>query len=125
MEMHEVSITTQIVESVKTEATEQKARKVLEVYLQIGCLTFLNPEQVKFWYEILTKDTILEGSRLVAEEVRGSVHCSACGYSGGLGQVDSSLPHMLMPTLQCPECNGVVKVVDGRDCVVKRIKMLI
>ena len=125
MEMHEGSITTQIVESVKTEATQRKARKVLEVYLQIGCLTFLNPEQVKFWYEILTKDTILEGSRLVTEEARGSVQCSACGYSGGLGQVDSSLPHMPMPTLQCPKCNGAVEIVKGKDCVVKRIKMLI
>ena len=125
MEMHEGSITTQIVESVKTEATQRKARKVLEVYLQIGCLTFLNPEQVKFWYEILTKDTILEGSRLITEEVNGSVRCSACGYSGGLKHVDSSLPHMPMPTLQCPECNGAVEIVKGKDCVVKRIKMLI
>ena len=123
--MHEGSITTQIVESVKAEATKRNAKKVLEVHLQIGDLTFLNPDQMKFWYDILTKDTILEGSALVAETVRGSVRCSACGYAGGLTHVNSSLTHLPMPTLQCPKCDEVVEVVDGRDCVVKRIKMMV
>ncbi|UCD97006.1 MAG: hydrogenase maturation nickel metallochaperone HypA, partial [Candidatus Bathyarchaeota archaeon] len=96
-----------------------------EVHLQIGDLTFLNPDQMQFWYDILTKDTVLEGSTLVAEAVRGSVRCSACGYTGGFMQVNSSLTHLPVSTLQCPKCSEVVEVVEGRDCVVKRIKMLV
>ena len=97
--VHEGSITTQIVESVLREANQRKAKKVVEVDLVIGSLTFLNPEQVRFWYEISTKDTIIEGSKLVIEEGEGTVQCHECGYEGGLKYVDDSILHLPMPTL--------------------------
>ena len=123
--VHEGSITTQIVESVLKEVEQRKAKKVVEVNLIIGSLTFLNPEQVRFWYEMLTKDTILEGSKLVIEEGEGTVQCSKCGYKGNFKYVDDSAFHVPMPTLQCPKCDGSVKIVSGKDCVIKSIKMLI
>ena len=123
--MHEGTITSQIVESVLKEAIQRKAKKVSEVNLVIGSLTFLNPEQVKFWYDILTKDTIMEGSKLAIEEKEGIVHCSTCGYEGGFKYVDDPTFHVVLPTLQCPKCEGSVTIVDGKDCVVKKVKMLI
>ena len=78
--VHEGSITTQIVESVLQEAKKRNAKKVVEVQLVIGKLTFLNPEQVRFWYEVLTKDTIMESSKLKIEESEGIVKCPRCGY---------------------------------------------
>ncbi len=122
--MHEGSITMQIVESVMKEADTQKAKKVVEVNLVIGSLTFLNPEQIMFWYEMLTKDTIMEGSRLVVEESEGTVHCRKCGYEGGFKYIDDKAFHVPVPTLQCPKCDGTVEIVRGKDCVIKRIKML-
>lgn len=115
----------QIVESVMKEADIQKAKKVLEVNLVIGSLTFLNPEQIMFWYKMLTKDTIMEGSRLVVEESEGTVHCRKCGYEGAFKYINENAFHIPMPTLQCPKCDGIVKIVSGKDCLIKRIKMLI
>lgn len=123
--VHEGSITTQIVESVLKEANNRNAKKVVEVRLAIGSLTFLNPEQVKFWYEMLTKETILEGSELVIEENEGTVVCMKCGYKGGFKYVDDSALHVPMPTLQCPKCDSQVQIASGKDCIVKRIKMLV
>ena len=123
--MHEGSITTQIVESVLKEANQQKAKKVIEVHLVIGSLTFLNPEQVKFWYEMLTKETIMENSRLVVEENQGTVRCSRCDYEGSFKYVDDPALHAPIPTLQCPKCENIVEIVSGKDCIVKSIKMLI
>jgi len=123
--VHEGSITTQIVETVLKEIDKRKAKKVVEVELVIGSLTFLNPEQVKFWYEILTKDTVMEDSKLVIEESEGIVRCAKCGYEGGFKYVDDSAFHIPMPTLQCPKCNSVVEIVSGKDCIIKSIKMLI
>ncbi|RLG93101.1 hydrogenase maturation nickel metallochaperone HypA, partial [Candidatus Bathyarchaeota archaeon] len=57
--MHEGTITSQIVENVLREAQKRNAKRVLEVRIEIGKLMFLNPEQVRFWYEMLTKDTVL------------------------------------------------------------------
>jgi Zn finger protein HypA/HybF involved in hydrogenase expression len=73
----------------------------------------------------LTKDTILQGSKLVIKENRGTVRCPKCGYKGGFKFVDDSVFHMPMPTLQCPKCDGTVEIVSGKDCLIKSIKMLV
>ncbi len=123
--MHEGSITSQIVENVLREAEKRKAKRVLEVHLEIGKLMFLNPEQVHFWYQMLTKNTILEGSQLLIEEKPGTVKCPKCGYEGDFQYVDDPALHMPMPTLNCPKCDGTVKIVSGKDCFIKTVKMLI
>lgn len=123
--VHEGTITTALVKSVLKEAEERKAKKVIEVDVDVGQLTFLNPEQVRFWFQILTKDTILEGSRLVIEEREGVVRCGQCGYEGGFKYADDSAFHLRVPTLQCPRCDAQVEIVDGRDCIVRRVRMLV
>jgi len=123
--VHEGTITTALVKSVLKEADERKAKKVIEVDVDVGQLTFLNPEQVRFWFQILTKDTILEGSRLVIEEREGVVRCSQCGYEGGFKYADDSAFHLRVPTLQCPQCDALVEIVDGKDCIVRRVRMLV
>lgn len=122
--MHEGSITTQIVESVLQEARKRDAKKVTEVVLVIGSLTFLNPDQVRFWYEVLTKDTILEGSELKIEDSKGIVKCTKCGYEGDFKYVDDPAFHIPTPTLNCPKCSDIVEIVGGKDCLIKNIKML-
>ena len=54
-------MTTQIVNSILEEAKKHNAKRIDEVHLVIGKLTFLGLEQVRFAYEILVKDTIMEG----------------------------------------------------------------
>jgi len=123
--VHEGSITTQIVESVLKEAQKRKAKKIVEVQLVIGKLTFLNPEQVRFWYEILTKDTIMQDSKLAIKQSQGTVRCPNCGYEGAFKYVDDPMLHVATPTLNCPKCNSTVDIVGGKDCLIKNIKMLV
>ena len=61
--MHEFSLTTQIVDSVLEDAKNQGAKKVTEVHLEIGKLTFLGIEQVRFSYKVLVEDTIMKDSK--------------------------------------------------------------
>ena len=123
--MHEFSVTTQIVESVLEEAGRHETKRVSEVHLVIGKLTFLNPEQVRFWYEELTKDTIMEGSNLRIEERKGLVRCSECGYEGDFKYRDDPVYHVPTPTLRCPECGGNVEIVGGRGCLIKSVKLMV
>lgn len=118
-------MTSQIVQSVLAEAEKGKAKKVTEVHLIIGELTFLGLEQVRFAYEALTKGTILDGSKLVIKTQKGAVKCPNCGYKGGFKYEDDPLYHLKMPTLKCPRCNSLVNIVAGKECIIKRIKMMV
>ena len=122
--MHEFSMTTQIVNYVLEEAKKHNAKRVNEVHLIIGKLTFLGVEQVKFAYDLLVKNTIMEGSKLRIEEKNGVVKCSNCGYEGGLKYEDDPVYHVPSPTLNCPKCGDVVNIVGGKECTIKSIKLV-
>lgn len=123
--MHEFSVTSQIVQSVLAEADKRGAKKVTEVDLIIGKLTFLGLEQVRFAYEALTKGTIMDGSKLVIEEQDGVVKCSNCGYEGGFKYEDDPLYHVPVPTLKCPQCGNMVNIVAGKECIIQSIKLIL
>ena len=121
--MHELSMTTQIVETVLAEAKKHGAKKVIEVKLVIGKMTFLGTDQIGFSYKILTEDTILKGSKLTIEEKEGTIECPSCGYKGTVPIKDDPAYHIPVPTLQCPECGRAAKIVEGKECTIKSIKM--
>jgi len=121
--VHELSMATQIVETVLTEAKKHGAKKVIEVKLVIGKMTFLGTEQIGFSYKILTENTILKDSKLTIEEKEGAIECPNCGYKGTVPIKDDPAYHIPVPTLQCPECGRAAKIVEGKECTIKSIKM--
>ena len=123
--MHEFSVTSQIVQSVLAEAEKRGAKKVTQVYMTIGKLTFLGLEQVRFAYDALTKGTIMEGSKLIITEQEGMVKCATCGYQGDFKYRDDPLYHVPIPTLKCPKCGSTVSIAQGKECTITNIKMMI
>ena len=123
--MHEFSVTSQIVDAILKEAKKHNAKRVMDVYLDIGKLTFLGLEQVRFSYEILVKGTIMEGSKLYIEEKDGTVNCRSCGYEGSFQYEDDPIYHIPTPTLRCPNCGETVEIKGGRECTIRDIKLLI
>jgi hydrogenase nickel incorporation protein HypA/HybF len=117
-------MTSQIVESVLGEAKKHEAKKVMEVHLVIGKLTFLGVEQVRFAYGILTEDTLMKGSKLIIKEKDGVIECSNCGYRGALEFKDDIMYHVPTPLFKCPECGEAVKIVEGKECTIESIKMV-
>ena len=123
--MHEFSITSQIVGTVLEEAQKRDAKGVLEVHLVIGTLTFLGIDQVKFSYQILVEDTLLQDSKLIINRKRGKVKCERCGYEGAIQFKEDPTSHTSFPTLTCHQCGSPVTITEGRECTIKRIKLLI
>lgn len=117
-----------MVKSVLEEAQKRKAKRVLEVYLIIGKISFLGIEQVKFAYDVLVKDTIMDGSKLFIEEKDGQIKCTNCNYEGRINCEDGSLHHIsVIPTLtlRCPKCEGEVEIVGGKGCIIKSVKLML
>ena len=122
--MHELSIATLIVENVLEEAKRNYAKKVAEVHLVIGKMSFLGPDQIRFSYNILVEDTIMKDSKLIIEEQDGKIECNSCGYKGTIELKDDPAYHIPVPTLQCPKCKKTAKIIEGKECTIKSIRIL-
>ena len=123
--MHELSTSEAIAALVLEEATKREAQKVLGVQIDIGELSFLNPEQVKFWLELKFEETIACGAKLDIKTTKLGISCPECGYKGGLDMKGDPIYHFILPSLSCPRCgSSKVTVEKGRGCTVNRIKLL-
>jgi hydrogenase nickel incorporation protein HypA/HybF len=122
--MHEFSRTSQIVEAVLNEAQKQNAVEVTEVEVEIGDLTFLVIEQVRFAYEILTDKTIAKDSKLTIKQIPGRGKCDSCGYDGPLSYLNDEQFHIVVPTFNCPRCGKPLLISAGRECVIRRIRIM-
>ncbi len=122
--MHEFSMATQIVENVLAEAKQNGAKKVAEVQLVIGKMTFLGIDQIRFSYGVLVKDTIMKDSKLIIEEQDGVIQCDSCGFKGSVPMEDDPAYHIPVPTLKCPKCGKETKIVEGKECTIKSIRIL-
>ncbi|MBO4551980.1 MAG: hydrogenase maturation nickel metallochaperone HypA [Candidatus Methanomethylophilaceae archaeon] len=122
--MHEVSVVSDIVSAILKELEKYNVEKVEEVILVVGEMTSLGDEQLEFAYEIVTKETKLEGSKLVIEHEKIRVRCNECGYEGEVRMLESDYGEHTIPILSCPKCNGRVKVTAGQTCMVKNLKIV-
>ncbi len=123
--MHELSVMTQVADSIIRLAKEKQAIKVEKVHIQVGELTFLVADQLQFAWEIYTKDLgpPLGGAVLTLERLQARGSCPACRYSGPLKVVEFPESHFSTPVLDCPECGEVVEVTEGRDLIIRDIQL--
>lgn len=106
--------------AIKKELERYDVISVKEVTLTVGKLTNLGKEQMEFAYEIMSKDTILEGSELIIEEEPIEVKCEKCGYLGPVKNMEfGDEMHYQVPILSCPDCGGAVTITAGKTCCVK------
>lgn len=122
--MHEFSMMTQIVNVVLSEAERRGAERVTSVEIEIGELSFLGEEQLAFAFEILSESNILKGAELKMTKKGAEIECKECGYLGEPERTDDEFhTSFTVPIIRCPKCQGEVKIVSGRDCIVKNIKL--
>ncbi|HEX5222222.1 MAG TPA: hydrogenase maturation nickel metallochaperone HypA [Verrucomicrobiae bacterium] len=121
--MHEFSLATQIVESVK-EFTESRPgnQEVLKVRLLVGELAGIEAEQLRFCYNSITRETPLERSRLEVISVPALVRCSRCLYRGVPRYLKDSRAWTKVPTLQCPKCGTPAEATQGYECELKSVQ---
>jgi hydrogenase nickel incorporation protein HypA/HybF len=103
--MHELSVTESILEIALRHAQESKAKRITDLYLVIGQLSSIVDDSVQFYWDIISKDTPGEGSKLHFERVPARLACLECGneYSPG-------------DDLACPACHSArVRVIAGDE----------
>ena len=123
VELHEFSVATGVFHAVKEKLGEIKGvRKLKEVRVLVGELTFLNPEQLKFAWGVLTEqDPLMRGSEMVIERVKPEGKCPNCGWNGPLETEEDPSYHFVTPIFSCPSCGGEIEITRGLEMTVKNI----
>lgn len=122
--MHEVSVVSNMVDAILKELENYDVERVEEVNVVIGDLTSLGAEQLGFAYEIVTRGTVLEGSKFVIEREEVRVRCKDCGYEGPADMLESDFMDHSVPVIACPKCGGPVDITAGESCRVRDLNIV-
>ena len=105
--MHELSIAMSIVEMAEEELERRGWARIQAVHLRLGLLSGVVKEALVSSYEMACEATVLEGSRLVIEEIPVEIFCPKCD---GRRQVRS------IQWFCCPECGTpTADVTQGKE----------
>jgi hydrogenase nickel incorporation protein HypA/HybF len=109
--MHELSVTTAVVDTAVRHAA---GRRVTKVHLLVGRLRQVVPSSLAFYWGIVTRETVCEGAQLVQEVVPARLRCETCGWAW---EVED-------PAFRCPCCEGAsVEIVQGGELEVESIEV--
>jgi hydrogenase nickel incorporation protein HypA/HybF len=100
--MHELSIASAVV---NTACKHAEGRMVTEVTMRVGRLRQVVPESLRFYFEIVARDSECEGARLVLEEVELRLRCADCGIGW---EADA-------PVFVCAKCGSSLVSVEAGD----------
>jgi hydrogenase nickel incorporation protein HypA/HybF len=93
--VHECSVVEQLVKIASVKAQEAHAAEVKNISLIVGELTGYMEESLLFYFKLLSKDTILEGSSLSVSYVKPKLRCPDCGKVFERERF----------SFDCPDCN--------------------
>lgn len=108
--MHELGITQNIVAIVAEHAQGKKVNRVL---LEIGQLSAIMPEAVRFCFDVVSQNTVLAGAKLEILETPGFGHCCECGEEVPLEK----------HTGRCSCGSLQINVVTGEELKIKEIEV--
>ena len=104
--MHEMSLMASMLEIIEDRAREDGFLQVTRVHLEIGRLAGVEPEAMRFAFDVGTFGSVAAGAELVILETEGRGRCPACGE-------EAVLEAFYDP---CPACAKFpMELLSGRD----------
>ncbi|WP_456418863.1 hydrogenase maturation nickel metallochaperone HypA [Methanocaldococcus infernus] len=116
--MHELSYAYSILNSILESIKDYKDAKVKEIHLEIGRLIFINPDQLRFAFEVIAEGTACEGAELKIEFIDPKCKCLKCGYEGKPEIFDEI-------EIYCPKCKSLsLKFEGGKEFLIKNVILI-
>ncbi len=112
--MHEMAVTQSVLDIVIKLAQQAGASRILQINLVVGQMSGIVDDSVQFYFDILGKDTIAEGARLVFDRRPAIYRCLACNTTYQPEGFD----------WVCPVCDALTfEVLSGREFRVDSIEV--
>lgn len=108
--MHELALTDGVVQMVRERMGDQR---VVRVRLEVGRLTAVVPDAMRFCFDVCSRGTTLDGARLEIDEVPARIRCARCGEET---QLDD-------PIALCPCGSAEVEVIAGNELRIKEVEV--
>ena len=109
--MHELSCASAVLNTAVKHAED---RPVSVVSLRVGRLRQVVPDSLRFYFEIVARDTVCDHAELRIVEIEASLRCSDCGREW----------QPSIPAFRCPDCGAAdVAVTAGEELEVDYIEV--
>lgn len=109
--VHELAIAESVLETITTRIGE---RSVREIRLEVGRLSGVSADALRFCFEFAAADTIADGATLVIEEPPGRAHCVTCGEEFVVED----------PILLCGCGSSDVRILAGEDLRILSVEVV-
>ncbi len=112
--MHEMSLAQNILDIVVNAASQNNAKKVQKITIRAGQLRGIVPEQLKFCFGFVAKDSIVEDAELVINTLPVHGRCKQCSEEFYVKEF----------SFICPKCeNEDIEVLQGMELLVENIEV--
>lgn len=112
--MHEMSLAESVLQIIEDAARKQGFNRVKTVWLEIGQLSCVEREAMRFCFDTVMKGSIAGGARLEVVETPGQGRCAQCGCETQIATLYEA----------CPQCDGyTMQVIAGDAMRVKELEV--
>ena len=112
--MHELPVTQSIVRIASEEAKKNNVKIVKEIRIKVGKLTGLIPNCIQYYFDIISKGTVVEGAKLNIEKLPIRIKCNNCGKESII-EVNS---------YSCSFCNSNdIKIIGGNEFYIESLEV--
>lgn len=112
--MHELSLLENVREILESHARSQNFIKVTKVTLEIGKLSCVEPEALRFGFDVVMKGSLAENAELILTELDGIGFCQSCGQNTTMEQLYDA----------CAHCGKPLAVVQGMEMKIKDLVVI-
>lgn len=118
--MHELSVAEAILDRAREAADEHGADEVEALTVELGAVTHVNPEQLRFCIETVAETRALAGVGVEMDQVDPVAECE-CGWQGEPPSFEGTAASV--PAARCPECGSRTEFVRGTECRLSSIEV--
>jgi hydrogenase nickel incorporation protein HypA/HybF len=112
--MHELSLAESLIELIEDEARKQGFGKVRKIWLEAGALSGVDPEALRFGFEVAAEGSCAEGAALEILRPPGEAWCFACNRTVTVAEYYDG----------CPHCRGhQLQVTGGQQFQLKELEV--
>lgn len=114
--MHELSIANSLIDIATEHLKQESEVQVKSITLRIGELSCVHQDALKFSFELVTENTLLEGAELKIVKVPVVVFCPSCDQLQTLPSIQK---------FRCPTCDQpTADIREGKELEIESIEVM-